>query len=50
MEWCLVVLTAREAGGPGGHTVCPAGEAGAGAHAVGPADISTTAVFCAEAR
>ena len=50
MDWCLVVLTVREAGGPGGHTVCPAGEAGAGAHAVGPADISTTAVFCAEAR
>ena len=50
MDWCLLVLTLREAAGPGGHTVCPAEEAGAGAHAGGPADVTTTAIFCAEAR
>ena len=49
IDWCLVVLTLREAGGPGGHTVCPVEEAGASALAGGPADLTTAAVFCAEA-
>ena len=41
-----VSLSLTQAVSPGGHTICPAEEAGAGARAGGSAQVAKAAAFC----